>query len=347
VAATIYQLLKEGSQVTATIIEISNNLFNFAGQTHLDTYLIEFDEVVIDFGRYDDIAINGLRLAMEAIRLHADDFSFWQRTDKIGRPAYDERTVLIAFLVQQLLGLTFRETEGVLAMVRSYYRLEHVPDHSTLSRKLASQRWTTVLERFFQHILAPLPRRQAIVATDATGYSGRKRGWRETKHAQRALEDWIKVHAMIEVDEFIVLSYKLTKSNVHESQMFADVWDKLPNNVSPKRSLADSAYFGNDCLAVARQHGATPLHGIKKNARNYERPETFYQKLVNFAHHWPNRFALLYAKRAHAETVFSMIGALLGYRLRCRSKKGRKNEVRVKLALFDLIQLAMRKEFWS
>ena len=141
----------------------------------------------------------------------------------------------------------------------------------------------------------------------------------------------------------MILSYELTDSNVHDSQMFASVWDKLPSNVSPRRSLADSAYVGNDCLAAARQHGATPLHAIKKNAREYERPETFYQKLVNFAHHWPRRFAALYAKRVHAETVFSMIGALLGYRLRCRSKNGRKNEVRVKLALFNLIQLAMRK----
>jgi len=67
---------------------------------------------------------------------------------------------------------------------------------------------------------------------------------------------------------------------------------------------------------------------------------------VNFAHHWPRRFAALYAKRVHAETVFSMISALLGHRLRCRSKNGRKNEVRVKLTLFNLMQLAMRKEFW-
>jgi transposase len=324
-----------------------NCVFNFSGQSHLDTYALEVERMAVDFDRYDDLAVNGLRLSLEAIRQQADGFAFWQRRERLGRPAYEERTLLVAFLVQQLLGLTFRETEGMLTMLRRYYRLEQIPDHSTLSRKLSSERWTTVLERFFQHILAPLPRRRAVVATDATGYSGRKRGWRETKHAARASEDWVKVHAAIEVDEFIVLSYQLTESNVHDSQMFGDVWDKLPSNVVPKRSLADSAYFGNDCLAAARQHGATPLHGIKKNARNYERPETFYQKLVNFAHHWPNRFASLYAKRAHAETVFSMIGALLGHRLKCRSKKGRKNEVRVKLALFNLIQLVMRKEFWS
>jgi transposase len=324
-----------------------SDVFKFSGQVHLDTFALDLESVAVDLDRYDDVAINGLRLSLEAIRKEADSFACWQRRRRTGRPAYEERTLLVAFLVQQLLGLTFRETEGVLAMVRSYYRLERVPDHSTLSRKLSSKRWTMVLERFFQHIVATLPKRSSIVATDATGYSGRKRGWRETKHSWRAKEDWVKVHATIEVDEFLVLSYKLTRSNVHDSRKFADVWNGLPSNVTPKRSLADSAYVGNDCLAAARQHGATPLHGIKKNARLFAKPSNFYQKLVSFARHWPNRFASLYAKRAHAETVFSMISALLGYRLKCRSKNGRKNEVRVKLALFDLLQLAMRKEFWS
>lgn len=101
----------------------------------------------------------------------------------------DERTLLVAFLVQQLLSLTFRETEGSLDMFRSYYRIERVPDHSTLSRKLSSKRWTTLLERFFKHLVNEMPKRSAVVATDSTGYSGRTRSWRETKHAWRASED--------------------------------------------------------------------------------------------------------------------------------------------------------------
>jgi hypothetical protein len=75
------------------------------------------------------------------------------------------------------------------------------------------------------------------------------------------------VHAAIEVGEFIVLSYELTKSNVHDSQMFADIWNEMPSNVSPKHSLADSDYHGEKCLAAARHHGATSLHAIMKNAR--------------------------------------------------------------------------------
>jgi len=333
--------------LVATIMEMPSDVFKVCGQVHLDTFALDLDRVTVDLDRYDDVAVNGLRLSLEAIRKRTNEFAFWQRRFRTGRPAYEERTLLVAFLVQQLLGLTFRETEGLLGMLRTYYRLDGVPDHSTLSRKLSSKRWTTVLERFFQHLVNELPERSAVVATDATGYSGRKRSWRETKHAWRAREDWVKVHATIEVDEFIVLSYSLTRSNVHDSREFASVWDRLPSNVAPRRSLADSAYVGEACLEAARKHGAVPLHSIKSNARLVAKPRSFYQKLVNFARHWPRRFASLYAKRAHAETVFSMISALLGHRLKCRTKNSKKNEVRVKLALFNLIQLAMRKEFWS
>ena len=178
------------------MIAITSDVFNVSGQVHLDTFALDLERVTVDLDRYDDVAINGLRLSLEAIRKRTNDFAYWQRSKRTGRPAYEERALLVAFLVRELLGLTFRGTEGVLTMVRSYYRLDRVPDHSTLSRKLSFKRWTTVLERFFQHVLAALPERSAVVATDATGYSGRKRGWRETNHAQRASKDWVNMHPL-------------------------------------------------------------------------------------------------------------------------------------------------------
>ena len=134
----------------------------------------------------------------------------------------------------------------------------------------------------------------------------------------------------------------IPESKFHESMVFEDVWKILPKNIWLGRSPADAAYCDGICLDAAREHGVPSLHAIKKNSRDFEEPETLYQKLVNFAHHWPTRFAALTAKRDHAETVFSMFDKLLGYRLRCRKKAGRRYEVRIKFYLFNLIQLAMR-----
>jgi len=317
-------------------------IFNFTGQAKVDTFAIDLDSLLSEQRGYDEVMVNKYRLSLEAIRKHANEFAYWQRRRSTGRPPVHERDLMIAFLVRQLFDATFRETEGLLVLLADYFDLEYAPDHSVLCRKNASHRWLALWKRFFSFCLESLPRRSVVVATDASGFSGRKRSWRETDHAVKARENWVKVHAAIETDEFLVLSYELTSSNVHDSQMFADVWEKLPSNVSPKRSLADSAYHGERCLAAARQHGATPLHGIKRNARHFARPETFYQKMVSFWQHWPNRAAALYGKRNHAETAFSMIQRLFGYRLRCRTEIGRKNEVQAKLSMFNLFLLARK-----
>ncbi len=70
------------------------------------------ERVAVDFDRYDDVAINSLRLSLEAIRQQTDSFACWQHRGRLGRPAYEERTLLVAFLVQQLLGLIFPRDRG-------------------------------------------------------------------------------------------------------------------------------------------------------------------------------------------------------------------------------------------
>jgi hypothetical protein len=232
----------------------------FDGQSHVDIFSI-------DLAVPNEVEAYRLRLALEAIRRHVGNFRFWQRRKKMGRPNTMEKTVLIGLLLQQLFGATFRYVEGLLHLLREYYRNNRIPDHSVLCTAMSSWRWTSLLERFFRHVLEDFRERKAAVATDTIGFSGRKRGWRETPYALRANEIWVKVHATIEVDEFLVLSYELTASNVHESQMFCDVRKRLPENVAPIRGLADAAYSGEARLAAARLHGATPLHSLKKNAK--------------------------------------------------------------------------------
>jgi hypothetical protein len=267
--------------MSATDIVIDEEVFRFSGQSLIDTWSLR-DQLVSGAARYSKWLVADLHLTMQRIRELADTFPFWQRRKHTGRPPVKERDLLVAFLLRQLFNATFRQLQALLELFREYFRLDAVPHHTVLSRKNRSARWTNIWRRFHEFVLGTLPKRKVVVATDATGFSGRKRPWREVDHGLRATQDWVKTHAAIETDSFIVLSYELTASNVHESQMFASVWDGLPANIVPKRSLADSAYHGEACLLAARQHGAVPLHGIKKNARHFPKPETLYQRMVSF-----------------------------------------------------------------
>ncbi len=252
--------------MNATDILIDDEVFRFSGQSLIESWSLR-DQLVSGCARYNRWLSRDIHLTMQRIRELADAFPFWQRQKCTGRPPVRKRDLMIAFLVRQLFNATFRQLQGLLELLREYFVLDRVPHHTVLSRKNRSARWTTIWHRFHDFVVASLPGRDVAVATDATGFSGRKRPWRETDHGLKATQDWVKTHAAIEVDSFIVLSFQLTESNVHESQMFSEVWNGLPNNVSPKRSLADSAYFGNDCLAAAAAWSdAAPRHQEERSA---------------------------------------------------------------------------------
>ena len=324
----------------ATEMELSSNIFKFSGQSIFDTWKMREVIEKAGWGRYSDWLVDEMPFSMQRILELANAFPFWQRRKRTGRPPVEERVLLIGFMVKQFLDLTFRQLEGIMKMFKGFFEIDDVPNYSVFARKNSSKRWFKLWKRFHKFVMNTLPSRKCIVATDGTGYSGKKRSWRETGHAKRAIENWVKAHAAIEVDSFLILNYELTKSNVHESQMYEDVWGDLPENIKPVRSLADSAYTSEHCIQVANEHGASAIHAIKSNAIHRPYPRTGYEKLVNFAIHWPNRFKQLKAKRAHAETTFGIISQCFNYRLRCRSDIARKNEVQAKFVSHNVRLLA-------
>jgi len=277
---------------------------------------------------------------MQRIRNLADAFPFYQRVKDTGRPPMSGRDLMICYLVRQIFNATFRQTKGLLNYLAEHFQLRSVPDHTVPSKHNRSQRWLRIWQRFHYFVMDVLPERKVVIATDATGFSGRKKPWRETEHAVKANQDWVKMHAAIETDSFYILSYQLTESNVHDSQMFGQVWEHLPSDVQPKISLADSAYNGNEVIEIARHHGAWPLHGIKKNAVYRRRPMNAYQRMVEFIFNFPKTYQAFYGKRNHAEGRFSMLGNRFGYRLRSRSKIDRKNEVQCKVVFHNIRMLA-------
>lgn len=77
----------------------------------------------------------------------------------------------------------------------------------------------------------------------------------------------------------------------------------------------------------------------EKDAKHTARPETNYQKLVNFVKHWPNRFAGLTGLRSLVETTFDM---KFGHQLRCRDPIARSNEVQAKETAHNIRVITMR-----
>lgn len=317
-----------------------NHVFKFSGQSELEAYRAANQVQESNLLTYSKQLVYEAPISFSQIKLLVKKFPFWCHEKKMGRPRTSEATLLIAFLLRQYFDLPFRQTQGMLLITSAFFEITHVPDYSVLSRCNCSRKWLRLWKRFFKFILEEFPERDVIVATDATGYSGRKIPWRLVDYGLKATQNWVKTHAAIETKSFLILNYVTTRSNVHESRMFEKVWNDLPPNVNPIRSLADSAYLSRVCLNAAISHGAHPYHQVKSNSKLVPKPKTDLQKLVFFSNRFPNRYMNLKADRNHVETTFSMIDRHSSYRLRSRKTYGRINEVQAKIVLHDIMQLA-------
>jgi hypothetical protein len=88
--------------------------------------------------------------------------------------------------------------------------------------------------------------------------------------------------------------------NVHESQIFANVWNKLPANVVSKRpSQTQRTNARSAWPRLAARCRTVAWH--QEECQHLSRPETNYGEMVSFWQHWLNRVASLYGKRDHAE----------------------------------------------
>lgn len=316
--------------------------FHFSGQSSMDAWTLK--DVLREHGwaKYDRWRSQETVLFLQRVRELVQAFPTWQHVAATGRPPTDERTLLVAMFVRQAFRAPFAKVEGLLHLLAGFFGLRKIPDANTLSQHNRGARFSTLLSRFNQFILEDLPVRECVVATDATGYGAKKRSWKDTDYGLRATEGWIKSHCAIEVPQMLYLSTVQTAGGVHESQKFADVWRELPVNVEPFRSLADTAYSGEECLQTALDHGATPLHHIRADAKHTKNPQDRYGALVNFRIQWPNRFENLVADRSLAEATFSATKEKFGDRIFCRSDQGKKNEVVTKEIAHNILTLTRR-----
>jgi transposase len=331
------QLPRQGRGVRAEI-------FRFSGQSKLETWSLKEYFQTHGWSGYDRWLSHEPVLCFQRIRELVEAFPTWQRRAQTGRPAIDERTHLVAALVRQFLDATYRELEAYLKILQDFFGISHPPDANTLSEKNRSRRFLKLFHRFHQWILSKLPRRRSIIATDATGYSNEKKPWSRTGYGLRATQNWIKVHAAVEIPSLLYLSTINTQGGVHESRVFHEVWANLPANVQPIRSLADAAYSGGPCLETARAHGATPLHTLRKDASPTRQGEGPYSRLVQWAHQFPNRYQQLTGKRSLVETAFQATKQKLGDRLRCRHPIARANEVQAKQTAHNIRMILMREQ---
>ena len=138
--------------MTPTDVSIPSEVFNFTGQSTIDTWALKNNFSDMGWSAYEQWMADEFILSMQKIKELADSFPFWQRVKDTGRKPIKERDLLIAFLLRQFFDTTFRLLVGYMKIFEEYFQFEMIPHHSVMSRYNRSKRILSAINIRRQHM---------------------------------------------------------------------------------------------------------------------------------------------------------------------------------------------------
>jgi hypothetical protein len=164
-----------------------------------------------------------------------------------GQRRYSDVAIQTALYLRLLLGLPWRQTEGLVQSLVELLGLHlEVPDHTTLSRR--SRDLATDLSR------SP-PSRSIHLIVDASGLKVFGQGeWAAARHGYRSPgTGWRKLHLAVDDGGFIV-DAEVTDNDVSDASVFPTLLSKTDGKIV--RLTADGAYDRREVYEAAGRRGA-------------------------------------------------------------------------------------------
>jgi transposase len=278
----------------------------------------------------------------------------------MGRPRARVSDLVFAACLKVYCGMSGRRNQSDMreALQRGY--LSKPVHFNTISKYLESEELTSVLKELITQSSLPLKAIESDFAVDSSGFAtGQFSRWFDAKYGEeKQIHDWIKVHLMCGVKTNIVTSVEVTHRNANDTTFLKPLLETTTSNGFQVKELsADKGYdsFNNRCLVLIKGGMAyIPFREGEKRMPNPSNKGELWKRFYHFFKFNEAEFKQHYHKRSNVETVFSMVKAKFGERLRSKTKVAQENELLCKILCHNLCcviqsiyELGIEPNFWT
>jgi methyl coenzyme M reductase gamma subunit len=293
-----------------------------------------------DWSKYIDGLVNRGKLTLFITKDFADTWYVkynrgFSRT-RGGQAKYTETVITSLLSLRFVFKLPLRAMEGLAKNLVTLAGLDiDVPDYSTLSIKL----------RDMKIKLPPVCKDSGggyVASLDSTGVKIQGQGeWNRKKHSQKDRRQWVKVHLIIDNDTMQILGVEATADDVHDSEVFDQLIDTLPNKIN--KVLGDGAYDILDAHKKSSENGielvALPRGNAVVDQKSTEphilkRNEQVAKYKENGIYAWANKYG--YWPRNRSESTMSRFKTTFTGTLSSRKVKSQKNEIVLKCKILNI-----------
>lgn len=252
-------------------------------------------------------AVDGL------VRLADEAGDPWPKP-KRGRPAvHSPRKMAVICVLTVILGLSYRNMESLLHMLKLPWPWERVPDHSTIHeafKDISEAYLNRLLEKSAGLCVAEACWRRGIVASDSTGVETDRYETVEVKMKKVKRRISIKYHVTAILDYNIIMAAKITSRRTADSPTLRLMLKDLPQ-MEGSIFNADKAYDSDmNCMLIYAK-------GMKPNIKQREKEGT--NRGLRFRRRAAKEFNDdVYRYRGLVEGIFGAEESEHGLKTRCR-----------------------------
>jgi transposase len=240
------------------------------------------------------------------------------------------------------------------ALAKGY--ISRMPSYNSIFDYFKMESLTPYLKQLIAQSALPLQSIESDFAVDSSGFSTTNYvRWFDVKYGNTEdWHEWIKMHVACGVKTHVVTAVELTSARTHDAPYLKPLLAQTANaGFKMQEVSADKGYISYDNLQVVVDHGAMPYMPFKTNVTG-KRGSELWKKMFHYYSYKREEFLTHYHKRSNVETVFSMIKARFGERLRSKSETAQINEALTKVLCHNLCvliqsmyELNVTPEFWS
>ena len=249
---------------------------------------------------------------------------------KVGAPFEYSRSY-IHFLAFLKIGfkVAYRTVQGITRGLSDYIRIEEM--HFTPIRRRILKIKPSVVNLGNDD-------KPVTLVVDASGLTVSKKGDYIEEKWIREKKEFIKLHIAVDEKSEKVVSFRITKGNVHDTRQFGALVRDSAKNHHVEKVYGDKAYDNRRNFNILDDIDAEPAISIRKNASTRSKgcPLRRYEVLLIKKLGYEGWKQLKDAgKRWIAETVFSSIKRVLGENLLSKKFKAQKVEAGLKVMLYN------------
>jgi len=246
-----------------------------------------------------------------------------------GRYVYPEIFVRLLGYVHLLFHLPYRQTEGFLKALRRFDSRIHVPDYSTIDRRV-NRLHVKLSEEDYGNDL--------VIAVDASGIKVSNRGdWMRRKW--RVRRGYLKIHIAVDVKRKRILALEVTDEKVGDERMLQPLVEEASRKGKIAKTIGDGAYDTKSSFRYLDANGIEPVIKVRKDASSRAGgcvPRRLVaQEYLRDPEAWKRRHG--YGQRWMAETVFSSLKRTFGEYVSAKTMRNMANEIMLKASLYNLL----------